>query len=776
MEQNLIDFLIRYRNPLALLSLVLTALVAMGGQNLYLETDYKIYFQADDPQLVQHELVEDTYTNSDNLAIMLRADEGDLFNERVLNVIYDITEQGWQAPHAMRVDSITNFQHTKADGDDLLVEDILLEPGPVSQKKLGEIRDIVLNEKQLYRRLISKNGRTALINITLQLPPEVDPLADEAAQAQQRQLRDASHVEVTNFGRELIKAVQAEHPDLQMHLNGLTVINNAFNEIGQRDAQTLVPLMYLIILIALVFFLRSFGGVLSTLVVIASASVASVGIAGWIGYPLNTVNITTPTIVLTIAVCDAVHLLSIYLRSLARDMDRFEAMREALRLNLQPIVLTSITTAVGFLTLNFATSPPFAELGNMTAFGVLWAMLMTFTLLPALGMLLVRKRKPAGQDKSALLRYADWVIGHRKQAFWGSLVVAIGLMSMIPLNTINDDPITYFKPGIEYRAAMDFAADNLPGINDINLSIDCGEPSCVSKPDFLEMLNQFQEWALSQPEVVQVSSYADVVKRLNRSMNADQPAFYRVPESAEMAAQYNLIYEMSLPFGLDLNNQLNLDKSATKFTILVERVTSSELIDVADRAQGWLDQNYNGTANPPSGVNLMFSHIGEKNIRSMLVGAIYAIIGVTLTILIALRSFRYAAISMIPNAIPAFMAFGVWGVLVGTVNMAVALVFSISLGILVDDTVHFITKYRRARTIKGLSPEDSIRYAFDHVGAALIITTFVLCIGFAVLATSDFAVNAMAGSLTAITIMIALIFDFLILPPLLMFFDEEPSA
>jgi len=149
-EQKLIDFLIRFRNPLALLSLVVTAIIAWGAQGLYFQTDYKIYFQADDPQLLMHELVEDTYTNSDNLAIMLRPKTGDVFNERIINLIYDLTEQGWQVPYAMRVDSITNFQHTKADDDDLLVEDILLEPGSISAPKLAEIRSIVLGEKQLY--------------------------------------------------------------------------------------------------------------------------------------------------------------------------------------------------------------------------------------------------------------------------------------------------------------------------------------------------------------------------------------------------------------------------------------------------------------------------------------------------------------------------------------------------------------------------------------------------------------------------------------------------
>jgi predicted RND superfamily exporter protein len=233
------------------------------------------------------------------------------------------------------------------------------------------------------------------------------------------------------------------------------------------------------------------------------------------------------------------------------------------------------------------------------------------------------------------------------------------------------------------------------------------------------------------------------------------------------------MYEMSLPYGLDLNNQLNLDKSATKVGVLVNNIKNSDLIALAERSHNWLKDNHRADAKPGSSVSIMFAHIGENNIRSMLFGGLLAILGVTITILIALRSVRYAIISIIPNSIPAFMAFGVWGLVNGQVNMAVAMVFSISLGILVDDTVHFITKYRRGRTVKGFTKEQSIEYAFSNVGMALVITTLVLATGFSLLGTSSFNLNAMAGNLTAITIVIALIFDFLILPPILMLLDKE---
>jgi len=773
MENKLVSFLLRWRHFLAVLSIACTVAIAYGAKSLYLESDYKIYFKTDDPQLTAHEEIQDTFTKTDNISIMLRPADGNVFTPRMLSIIYELTEQGWQVPYAMRVDSLTNFQNTVADGDDLLVEDLVLDPTALNAEKIKMVRAAAMSERQLLNRLVSVDAGTAMVNVNLELPPEVDPNASLVEQAEQRALRDGSHGLVVNFANALVADYQAKHPDLEMHLAGVSMINDSFESLAQRDGKTLVPAMYLIILLLLLVFFRSIGAVVATLMVIACASAAAVGSAGWFGFALNTVTIMTPTIVLTIAVCDAVHLLALYLRGLSQQLSPEEAMRESLRLNLQPIVLTSITTAVGFLTLNFSVSPPFTELGNITAVGVMWAMVLTFTLLPSLCMLMVRRRKPASRNDRIMGGFASFIINNSRKALLATSLVAVGAMSFITMNVIDDDPITYFQKGVPYRESMEFAIEHLPGVNDINFSIECDAASCVSDPAFLRMLENFVNFLESQPEVNHVSSYIDIIKRLNRSMNGDQDAFYQVPDSAELAAQYNLMYEMSLPYGLDLNNQLNLDKSATRVGVLTKRVKSAELIELSERANNWLQENHRADAKPGSSVGLMFSHIGENNIRSMLVGGFLAIIGVTITILIALRSFRYALVSMIPNAIPAFMAFGVWGLLVGQVNMAVAMVFSISLGILVDDTVHFITKYRHARNNKGLSPEESIHYAFANVGLALLITTMVLALGFLVLASSDFNLNAMAGSLTAMTIVIALVFDFLILPPILMLIDRD---
>ena len=776
MEQRLIDFLIKFRYLLALLSIGITVVIANGASNLYFDTDYKSFFSKTDPRLVAHLEIEETFTKSDNLTVMLKPMDGELFTKRNLSIIHEITELAWQAPYVMRVDSLTNFQHTKADGDDLLVANLLEHPEDLTSATIENIKQIALTEKAIVNRLLSGDGGTALINITVELPPIPDISLSEELQKKQRAELEASLPKLIAFGREIEDEYTQRYPDLEMHLGGVTVVNNSFTESSMKDLELLVPLMYVMIVVVLAIFLRSLGSLVGTVLVIAFASVVGITSAGWLGYAINGVNVVAPTIILTIAVCDAVHLLMVYLRGLSTKMAPIDAMRESLRLNLQPIVLTSVTTAVGFLTLNFSISPPFGQLGNMAAIGVMWAMVLTFTLLPSITMLLVRKRKEQKQSEQALTNFAHFVVKNYKSVFATSLIFAALLISFIPLNVIDDDPINYFKPGVPYRDASEFAIDNSLGVNDINFSIDCGEPGCINGTDYLKTLDQFDQFLREQEFVIHVSTYSDVLKRLNKSMNRDKESFYKIPDDSNLSAQYNLLYEMSLPYGLDLNNQINIDKSATKVTVMADRMTSDELIDLESNSNQWLKDNFSKDSPPGASVILMFAHVGVENIRSMLLGGVFAIIGVTLTILIALRSFKYALISMIPNSIPALMAFGVWGLTIAEVNMAVAGVFSISLGILVDDTVHFISKYRRGREIKKLSSEDSIYYAFANVGSALIVTTIVLVIGFGLLMMSGFNLNAMTGQLTAITIGLALIFDFLILPPLLLMIDKNKYA
>jgi uncharacterized membrane protein YdfJ with MMPL/SSD domain len=266
----------------------------------------------------------------------------------------------------------------------------------------------------------------------------------------------------------------------------------------------------------------------------------------------------------------------------------------------------------------------------------------------------------------------------------------------------------------------------------------------------------------------------DIFKRLNRNMHADDDSYYTLPEQRDLAAQYLLLYEMSLPYGLDLNNQINVDKSSTRMTVMLYNTSTTVVLDLEQRAQAWLNDNVpQSMRNDGASPTIMFSHIGFRNIRAMLTGTTVALVLISLVLIIALRSLRIGLISLVPNLIPAGMAFGLWAITVGQVGLALSVVTGMTLGIVVDDTVHFLSKYLRARREKGLNAQDATRYAFRTVGLALVATSVVLAFGFLVLTKSAFVLNSDMGLMTAATIMFALIADFLLLPPLLMALDNK---
>jgi predicted RND superfamily exporter protein len=550
----------------------------------------------------------------------------------------------------------------------------------------------------------------------------------------------------------------------------MVIMNNSFPEVSIRDQKTLVPIMFGVVIVTLVLLLRSFTGTVSTFLVITFSILTGMGLAGWLGIPLTPPSASSPTIILTLAVADCVHILVSFLHAMRRGVDKTSAMVESLRINLQPIFLTSLTTVIGFLSMNFSDAPPFRDLGNIVAMGVTAAFIFSVTFLPALVLVLPVRVKPETTSRraQAMDRFAEFVVARRNPLFWGMGLIVITLVTFIPRNELNDEFIKYFDKTVDFRNSTEFTSDNLTGLYTIDYSLGAGESGGISDPEFLRDVENFANWYRTRPNVLHVNTLTDIMKRLNRNMHGDDYAWYRLPEQRDMAAQYLLLYEMSLPYGLDLNNQIDVGKSATRLTVTVNNISSNEMLAMEDTAQDWLRENAPHMQANGASPSVMFAHIGYRNIRSMLTGTTLALVLISLVLIIALRSLKIGLVSLIPNLAPAAMAFGLWGLFVGEVGLGLSVVTGMTLGIVVDDTVHFLSKYLRARREQHLNPPDAVRYAFSTVGMALTVTTLVLIAGFMVLTESPFKLNADMGLLTAVTIGFALIADFLFLPPLLM--------
>jgi predicted RND superfamily exporter protein len=753
-------FYLTIRRPfLVIISIILiVCAAAYGASKLSFKSDYRVFFGSENPQLTAFENMQKTFTKNDGIAFIVSPKDGVVFKENVLAAIHTLSTESWQIPYASRVDSITNYQHTTAVGDDLIVEDLVLEPELLPDLDLEKIKNIALSEPVLLKKLISEDASVTVVNVTVQLPG-LDPVSELP--------------EVVDKVREIQAQISSAYPELEIQLSGMIMMNASFTESALNDNATLVPLMFIVIALVMVLLLKTISGSIATMIIVIFSIVSAMGIAGWMGFFLTSPSASAPTIIITLAVADCIHILTTFLYEMRHGVEKKPAIIESLRVNFQPVLLTSVTTAIGFLSMNFSDSPPFRDLGNIVAMGVMLAFFFSVTLFPALLCVLPIKVTPEAQRKGDLMAtLADFVIAKKKILFPTSIAVIIGLSVFVPQNILNDNFIKYFDETVPFRQATDFMEERLSGLMTQAIQVDSNASGGINDPEYLAVLEDFNAWMRQQPETENISILSDVIKRLNKNMHADDPAYYALPGQRALAAQYLLLYELSLPYGLDLNNQIDVDKAASRIMVTTKNLNSTQNIELENRIAQWFNErapNYTITIASP---NLMFAHIGQRNIVSMLLGTTIALILISLLLGIALRSVKFGLISLIPNLIPAAMGFGLWFFIDGQIGLALSVVTGMTLGIVVDDTVHFLSKYLRARRLKNKSTEEAVRYAFASVGRALWVTTLVLIAGFMVLAQSSFKLNADMGLLTAITIGIALIVDFLFLPPLLMLVDK----
>ncbi|MDH3846981.1 MAG: MMPL family transporter [Gammaproteobacteria bacterium] len=746
-------------------AVVLAAIVGTGAGRLEFSTNYRVFFSEANPELQAFENLQDTYTKNDNFFFVIEPRSGEAFDAETLAAVEELTEAAWQIPYAIRVDSVSNFQHTYATEDDLIVEDLVSGATGRGIDYLAERRGVALAEPLLRDQIVTADAGVTAVNVVLQYP--------------EKGLMEVP--EAVGFARDVKAQIEADFPDVQIHLTGVSMLNNAFAETGMTDAGTLMPLMFVVIFALTWLIIRSFTATISTLVVIMLSTIVGMGAAGFAGVKLTPIAMSAPVVILTLAVADSIHIL-LSLRGLMREgLGKTEALVEAVRINFLPVSITSLTTIVGFLSLNFSDSPPYWHLGNITAVGIAAAWLYSITLLPALiSVLPYRTKQAAGGDWSQRVmdRLADAVIGNYRKLFVGVGLASFALIAFIPTIDFNDQWVEYFDERIEFRNDSDEAQEFF-GLYPIEYSVPAAGPGGVSEPEFLTNLESFADFLRAHPSVTHVYSLSDIMKRLNRNMHGDDEAYYRIPGDRELSAQYLLLYELSLPYGLDLNDRINVDKSATRVTATVSRTTTAETKQFFADVQQWMNDNWPAyMRTEPTSAAVMFTYISERNMQNMIAGTILAIAAIAVIMMFALQSVRLGVLSLVPNGLPILTTFGAWALLVGEVGFSVATVASISLGIIVDDTVHLLSKYVRARDERGLSVEDSIRYAFHNVGTAIVVNTIILTAGFLVMTTSAFKMNVDLGLMTVLAIAFALILDFLFLPALLLLGkrDREPRV
>lgn len=754
---QLAHILVKYRYVFAFFAMGVVLLSILGLPKVRYTSEINSFFAPDDPKFQAFAQLEKDYSSLDNILVYVLdfGAEGALTPAN-LQRLQQATQQVRQAPYATGVLSLINAQYTYTRDDELIVDQLFAEPSTLSPQELATRTQHATTDPLLAGRLVSEDGRIATVYSEIRWPGESE-LAElntviESAQAIKQQ-------------------IEADNPGVTVYLVGDVILQNGMLELSLESLTQLYPIIMLLGMLIIWYQLRSIPLIFAGFFIVLTATLFTVGSAGWLSIVFNQTSVLAVIMVFVVIMAGMVHINSNFLDYLSDGYGEMEALEKSIEMNLYPIFLTNLTTVLGFLCLNTCSSPPLVQLGNLSSIGIAVAYFFTFLLLPAaITLMPIRNTVQHPPFRSFMERIARFVIRNRDRIIWFSVTFTLGCVLLIPLNEVHDDPISYFSKNEPFRQAIDFSAEHLADRQQIIFSLDTGNEETIHDPQFLQKLDDFAGWLQQQPEVSSVVGYHDLIKTLNRTMHNGDPAQYRLPDDRELIAQYFLLYEMSLPSQQDLNQLLSKKRTAVRLNATTRPLKGEELLVLEEKSRQWLAQNMPAVKVTATSIDLMFAHLSNDVVYSMGGGDILSVLLISIVLLIGIRSLKYSLITLIPSAFPAAIVYGLWGLFVGEVNMAVAVTFSMSLGIIVDDTIHMMTKYWHC-VRSGMTPEDSVVTTFRAAGPSLVVTSSVVASGMLVLTQSDYGVHSTMGWVTAPILILALLFDLFLMPAIFLKVD-----
>lgn len=750
LTERLVGLVLRLRWVLFLGLLGAFLFLAAGLSRLDVSADNRAFFGSSNQEYLDLRRIDDTYTLSSTLLVMVVPPDGTAFEPDTLRILRQMTDDAWHIPYSLRVDSPINHTHTYANEDELLVEPMLDEFAEVTPEVAERFRDLALASDDMRNTLLSSDGTAYGISIRVVMPEN----------------QQDARLEVEGHLSQMLDAWRADYPEWEIRATGAMLGNNLLARVAIEDILYLVPLAFVAVTLLFMLAMGSILKVATSLAVLFFATVATFGFAGWTGVTLTAGTAISPLAVMVLVSTSCVHIILAWIRAAEDDTDP-DPFRHSLTENLAPVTVSHLTTAFGFLCLNFSPSPPLADMGNIVAFGLVFGHLSVFIILPAF--LSGRQTQGAGRfmvTGAQMRLFAGWVIA--RQRLWLTVFpVAVGL-GVLGITRIDydDNVIRYFDHRYDLRRDSEAIQDRLTGLEALQFSFRAPDGASVFEPDFLRRIDRFATWLETQPNVVAVAGLTDIIKDLNQNMSSGDPNAYVIADSQAANAQLLMFYELSLPVGMDLNVMMDVDRTQTLVTATIRSDHSTEIRTVAEAAEGWLAVNEPSIATRASGVAIAFARISERNNSQMLGGFLLVLGLISATMMATLRSFRFGLLSLVPNLIPAVLAFGFWGITLGSVNLGSTVVTTMTFGIVVDDTVHFLMHYMRCRR-RGMDVRSALEDTFSVVGSAIVLTSVALIIGFVIMAASGFAINQHIGLLTSVVIFFALLSDLFLLPALL---------
>lgn len=757
------DVLLKYRWLWLGISLLMSTVLAYGLPSLNFDTRVSVLLGDNDPYVSERDQLSAEFPGRQEISIAVIAASGptDVFSAPILEALGALHREYRRIPYTGRASSVVAY--------DSPFGEIGLFPGrfrnfhEISADAMRAARDKAMADQFINGNLVSPDADLALFSAQLTL--------STSNSAQNREIADGIDA--------VLRDLRAAHPGITFAPGAEALFETSTRDAMIQDLTRLLPLVILLCVLFICYCFQSVRQGACILFITLLTITCTVGTLAWTGIALNSVSVMAPLVVVIIAVANTAHILSVYRQQLAGGASAAQAMHHSLTFNLRPVTLAALTTAIGFASLNYASAPAISQFGTIVAVGVLFAWLLSFLSFPALVMAI---GGPAGEVRlaGAFLRVCQrLVVRYDRLIFIGVIVTGVIAAALLPLNKPDFNRLDFIdqdSPLHSYYALLNERMQRGTGMSYGIVATDplssAARPDGAIEPGFLRRVDEFSGWLRQREDVLEAASLVEVVKTINDTLEGSQAGDgvdnYRLPDSVDMVEQHLMNYVSVQRDSYALDNFINASFSTIRFFITTTPLSNQGIIDL-DLAIGdyfantFADQNMQLVRGSNT---LLFARMDKTVTVELIQSYLISLLMITIALSIGLRSLYFGLVSVIPNLLPATLVFGAWGLLVGTVDPFVMMLFSISIGLVVDDTVHILSTYQRQRQ-QGLGVESAIEAAITKAGPALTITTAVLTLGALILLLASTLYFQQAARLLVPIVVLALILDLTFLPVLL---------
>ncbi|PIP94459.1 MAG: hypothetical protein COW00_16675 [Bdellovibrio sp. CG12_big_fil_rev_8_21_14_0_65_39_13] len=753
----------RPRTSLILFSITLLILLP-GLLNWHAKWTPKIWFAPDHPNIQKLDAFEKQFGSDQAVGMGVYYPDG-IFRKEVLEAIRDLTNDVWQITDVVRVESLTNYNDIMGKDDDVVIQPILPEDFDFTSQNLENLKTKVLADQVIPDFYVSKDATYSMVYgfviPSIEREPDFEKVVDEA--------------------RVLAKKYEAKVPGLKIMIVGEAAGNNAFREISGQDNERIIPFMLTFLFILQFIMFRSLAVVTIPLGLVTVTIGVTYGFMGLLGIYFNSMLAAIPGVMLSICLADSIHIITTFIHHRKSGKSSLIAIEAALVKNFVPTFMTSLTTALSFASIAFTDILPIHDLGILACFGTMIAWSYTYLLIgPLISLLsnhLDKKIPPKSEETKQRFEFSlgflnPWLFKNRWLIIIFFTLLTTGSTYLALQNEVNSDPIKYFDKEVDVRAAYDFTSKKMNGLKGIELVIDSGAEGGVKDPAFLKKVEAYTQFLINDPEITRVKGILDIIKRMNKVLHGDDPAFFTIPDSREAVAQLLFLYSVGLPAGMDMNNLFTLDSRSLRLRVIWNIETSHE----GDLKAQWLmkkatefDLNSHTAGNVP-----IYLSMNAKVVYSFLNSLAMSLVMMMILLSIVFKDIKLAALSMIPNLVPLLVGGAIMKLMGEYIDIGTSLVYAVSLGIAVDDTIHFVANYKIYKD-QGLSPYEACHEIFKVTGKALVVTTLLLVVGFGSFIFADFVPNHNFGVLCSIILLVALLCDLVLLPALLYILDPQKA-